>query len=59
MEFLDACRDCERCFRRTWKRLTTAILQRRSKEEVLVSYPFVEAIAVQRLAHELYLKTLR
>ncbi|HLX96419.1 MAG TPA: serine acetyltransferase, partial [Verrucomicrobiae bacterium] len=24
----------------------------RSKEEVLVSYPFVEAIAVQRLAHE-------
>ncbi|HUZ06904.1 MAG TPA: serine acetyltransferase, partial [Candidatus Paceibacterota bacterium] len=27
-----------------------------SKEEVLVSYPFVEAIAVQRLAHELYLK---
>jgi serine O-acetyltransferase len=28
----------------------------KSKEEVLVSYPFVEAIAVQRLAHELYLK---
>ena len=27
-----------------------------SKEEILVSYPFVEAIAVQRLAHELYLK---
>ena len=27
-----------------------------SKDEVLVSYPFVEAIAVQRLAHELYLK---
>jgi serine O-acetyltransferase len=27
-----------------------------SREEVLVSYPFVEAIAVQRLAHELYLK---
>ncbi len=27
-----------------------------SKEEVIVSYPFVEAIAVQRLAHELYLK---
>ena len=27
-----------------------------SKEEVLVSYPFVEAIAVQRLAHELFLK---
>jgi serine O-acetyltransferase len=26
-----------------------------SKEEILVSYPFVEAIAVQRLAHELYL----
>jgi len=25
-----------------------------SKEEVIVSYPFVEAIAVQRLAHELY-----
>ncbi len=27
-----------------------------SKEEIIVSYPFVEAIAVQRLAHELYLK---
>jgi serine O-acetyltransferase len=27
-----------------------------SKEEILVSYPFIEAIAVQRLAHELYLK---
>ena len=27
-----------------------------SKEEVIVSYPFVEAIAVQRLAHELYLE---
>jgi len=27
-----------------------------SKEEVLVSYPFVEAISVQRLARELYLK---
>ncbi len=26
-----------------------------SKEEVMVSYPFIEAIAVQRLAHELYL----
>jgi serine O-acetyltransferase len=30
----------------------------KSKEEVLVSYPFVEAIAVQRLAHELYLKNI-
>ncbi|MFZ1073149.1 MAG: serine O-acetyltransferase EpsC [Verrucomicrobiia bacterium] len=30
----------------------------KSKEEVLVSYPFVEAIAVQRLAHELYLKKI-
>jgi serine O-acetyltransferase len=29
-----------------------------SKEEVLVSYPFIEAIAVQRLAHELYLKNV-
>ena len=29
-----------------------------SKEEVIVSYPFVEAIAVQRLAHELYLKNV-
>jgi serine O-acetyltransferase len=28
------------------------------KEEKLVSYPFVEAIAVQRLAHELYLKNV-
>jgi serine O-acetyltransferase len=27
-----------------------------SKEEVIVSYPFIEAIAVQRLAHELYLR---
>jgi len=27
-----------------------------SQEEVIVSYPFVEAIAVQRLGHELYLK---
>lgn len=27
-----------------------------SKDEVIVSYPFVEAIAVQRLAHELFLK---
>jgi serine O-acetyltransferase len=27
-----------------------------SKDEVLVAYPFVEAIAVQRLAHELYVK---
>jgi serine O-acetyltransferase len=29
-----------------------------SREEVLVSYPFIEAIAVQRLAHELYLKNV-
>src|ERR1700722_17207670 len=29
-----------------------------SKEEVLVSYPFIEAIAVQRLAHELYLNEI-
>jgi serine O-acetyltransferase len=29
-----------------------------SREEILVSYPFVEAIAVQRLAHELYLKKI-
>ncbi len=27
-----------------------------SKEEIIVSYPFVEAISVQRLAHELYKK---
>jgi serine O-acetyltransferase len=27
-----------------------------SKEEVIVAYPFVESIAVQRIAHELYLK---
>jgi serine O-acetyltransferase len=27
-----------------------------TKEEVIVAYPFVEAIAVQRLAHELYRK---
>jgi len=26
----------------------------RSKEEVIVAYPFIETIAVQRLAHELY-----
>jgi serine O-acetyltransferase len=29
-----------------------------SKEEVIVAYPFVEAIAVQRLAHELYLENV-
>ena len=27
-----------------------------SKEEVIVAYPFVEAIAAQRMAHELYLR---
>jgi len=27
-----------------------------SKEEVIVAYPFIEAIAVQRMAHELYLE---
>jgi serine O-acetyltransferase len=27
-----------------------------SREEVIVAYPFIEAIAVQRLAHELYLQ---
>ena len=29
-----------------------------STDEIIVSYPFVEAIAVQRLAHELYLKNV-
>jgi serine O-acetyltransferase len=29
-----------------------------SKEEVIVAYPFMEAIAVQRVAHELYLKNI-
>jgi len=29
-----------------------------SREEVIVAYPFMEAIAVQRLAHELYLKNI-
>ncbi|HEX4646545.1 MAG TPA: serine O-acetyltransferase [Verrucomicrobiae bacterium] len=29
-----------------------------SREEIIVAYPFVEAIAVQRLAHELYLKNV-
>jgi len=29
-----------------------------SKEEIIVSYPFVEAITVQRLAHELFLKNV-
>jgi serine O-acetyltransferase len=29
-----------------------------SKEEVIVAYPFVEAIAVQRMAHELYLERI-
>ena len=29
-----------------------------SKDEIIVSYPFIEAIAVQRLAHELYLKNV-
>ncbi|HET7626543.1 MAG TPA: serine acetyltransferase [Verrucomicrobiae bacterium] len=29
-----------------------------SKEEVIVAYPFIEAIAVQRLAHELFLNNV-
>ena len=29
-----------------------------SKEEVIVAYPFIEAIAVQRMAHELYNKNI-
>jgi len=29
-----------------------------SKEEVIVAYPFIEAIAVQRLAHQLYQKKI-
>jgi serine O-acetyltransferase len=29
-----------------------------SKEEIIVSYPFIEAIAVQRLAHALYVKNI-
>lgn len=29
-----------------------------SKEEIIVAYPFIEAIAVQRLAHELYLQQI-
>jgi serine O-acetyltransferase len=29
-----------------------------SKEEIIVSYPFIEAISVQRLAHQLYLKNI-
>jgi serine O-acetyltransferase len=28
----------------------------RSQEEIIVAYPFIEAIAVQRMAHELYLR---
>jgi serine O-acetyltransferase len=28
------------------------------KEEIIVAYPFIEAIAVQRLAHQLYLKEI-
>ena len=29
-----------------------------SREEIIVSYPFVEAITVQRLAHELFVKNI-
>ncbi len=29
-----------------------------SREEIIVSYPFIEAIAVQRIAHELYSKNV-
>ena len=29
-----------------------------SREEIIVSYPFVEAIAVQRMAHELFIKNV-
>jgi serine O-acetyltransferase len=28
------------------------------KDEIIVSYPFIESIAVQRMAHELYLKSV-
>ncbi len=29
-----------------------------SREEIIVAYPFIEAISVQRLAHELYIKNV-
>lgn len=29
-----------------------------SREEIIVAYPFIEAISVQRLAHQLYLKNI-
>jgi len=29
-----------------------------SKEEIIVAYPFIEAVSVQRLAHQLYLKNI-
>jgi serine O-acetyltransferase len=29
-----------------------------SREEIIVAYPFIETIAVQRLAHQLYLKAV-
>ena len=29
-----------------------------SREEIIVAYPFIEAIAVQRMAHELYLRPI-
>lgn len=29
-----------------------------SREEIIVAYPFIEAISVQRLAHELYMKNV-
>src|ERR1035441_4016970 len=37
---------------------TGALLAELRKEEVIVAYPFIEAIAVQRVAHELYLKNI-
>ena len=42
----------------TSKPLTTAT-GALSREEVIVAYPFVETLAIQRLAHELYGKKCR
>ena len=39
-------------------RLTRAIQPRTSYEEIILAYPSLEAIAIQRMAHELYLRKL-
>lgn len=58
LEFLD----CLPCIRELLQTDTEAAFNgdpaALSKEEIIVAYPFIEAISVQRLAHQLYLKSI-